>query len=167
MKTFLLLLSLSFLTDTKPNPNPESMFDFWVGDWELTWKQADGTEGHATNHIIKILDGKVIQENFEIIDGNNKGFKGMSVSTYNPNSKSWHQAWVDSQGGYYNFIGEEKEGKKIFKTIPREGKDGKIIIQRMIFYDFTENGFTWDWEASFDGGKTWKLNWQIFYKKAD
>ena len=34
-----------------------------------------------------------------------------------------------------------------------------------VFYDFDDQGFTWDWEATQDGGKTWTLNWRINYKK--
>jgi hypothetical protein len=45
-----------------------SEFDFWVGKWDLSWKYGDGSEGKGTNHIMKTLDGKVIQENFEAID---------------------------------------------------------------------------------------------------
>jgi len=39
---------------------------FWIGEWALTWDNADGTKGRGTNRIEKILDGKVIQENFQI-----------------------------------------------------------------------------------------------------
>ena len=102
---------------------------------------------------------------FDTNAGKITGFKGMSVSTFNPTSKQWHQAWVDNQGGYYDFIGEVIGEKRIFKTKPVQ-KDGKTYIQRMVFYDIQQNAFTWDWESSEDGGRTWKLNWRIDYKRA-
>lgn len=40
--------------------NPENQFDFWLGEWNVTW----GEDGKGTNHIERILEGKIIQENF-------------------------------------------------------------------------------------------------------
>lgn len=54
-------------------------FDFWIGKWNAEWQQQNGTLGHGTNHIIKVLDGKVLEENFEIYDGKSAGFKGKSL----------------------------------------------------------------------------------------
>ena len=45
-------------------------------------------------------------------------------------------------------------------------KDGSTIIQRMVFRDITADSLTWDWQASTDDGKSWKTNWQIFYKRS-
>ncbi len=149
-------------TYAQNNLNAQS-FDFWVGQWNLTWKKADSTMGHGINIISKIVDQKVIEENFEDID---TGFKGTSITVYNPTTKTWHQAWADNQGGYYDFIGEVKDGLKIFKTKMNE-RNGKKTIQRMVFKNITDNAFIWDWEGSSDGGQTWRLLWRINYKRKD
>ncbi len=139
-------------------------FDFWVGDWNLTWEYPDGSQGTGTNHIIKTLDGKVLQENFQATDsGAYSGFKGTSISVYNPNSKSWHQAWADNQGGYFNFTGIVENGQRIFQT-SGTGTEGKPIL-RMRFYQIQDNSLTWDWERSTDDGQTWELRWRIYYKR--
>ena len=45
-----------------PCSSPEAgQFDFWLGDWELSW----GDSGKGTNKITKVLDGCVILENFD------------------------------------------------------------------------------------------------------
>ncbi|MEP7102255.1 MAG: hypothetical protein ABI781_17230, partial [Burkholderiales bacterium] len=44
---------------------PADLFDFWLGDWQLSWLNADGSKGTGRNRITKILDGAVIQEDFE------------------------------------------------------------------------------------------------------
>ncbi len=141
-------------------------FDFWVGNWELTWDEGNGITGRGINNIVKILDDKVIQENFVGLEGRAKGFKGSSVSVFNPRAKSWHQAWVDNQGGYYDFVGEVDGDKKIFKTKMVE-KDGKQLIQRMVFYDIKPTSLMWDWESSVDNGENWQLQWRIKYKKKE
>ncbi len=135
-----------------------SSYDFWVGEWSVTWDNGNGTIGKGTNKIVKILDEKVIQENF----ADETGFKGTSISVFNPAQKKWHQAWADNQGGYFDLEGEVVGDKKIFKTKIREVNDKKYI-QRMVFYDIKPKSFTWDWEKSEDGGKTWTLQWRINY----
>lgn len=142
-------------------------YDFWVGEWEVSWEEAEGKTGIGINRIVYKLDSTVIQENFEILEGTQKGFKGTSISVFNPHNKVWHQAWADNQGGFYNFIGEITDTSKIFKTIPRELADGSVIIQRMVFYNIQANQLTWDWEHSFDGGENWTLDWRIFYRRKE
>jgi len=136
-----------------------ALFDFWVGDWNLTWTNANGEIEKGANSVVKILDGKIIQENFSFTTG---AFKGTSISVYNPTNLTWHQAWADTQGGYYDFEGEVDGNKRIFKTRLKEHK-GEKIIQRMVFYNIKTDSLTWDWERSRDGGVTWQLQWRINY----
>lgn len=142
----------------------QTWFDFWLGDWEVTWDEQEGKVGRGKNHVMKILDNSVIQENFKAEEGASKGYLGTSISVYNSKSKTWHQGYADNQGAYFNFIGERLADKRIFKTQP-ELRGDKVIIQRMVFYDITNASFKWDWESSEDGGETWKLNWRIRYNR--
>ena len=169
MRQLYLLISIIFmafpLMAQEHNADTASWFDFWVGKWDVSWQNPDSTVGKGINNVVKIMDDKVIQENFEITDaGANTGFKGTSLSVYNPASHVWHQAWADNQGGFFNFIGEAAGDKRIFKTMPVE-RNGKTIVLRMVFYDITNYSITWDWERSEDGGKSWQLQWRINYKK--
>lgn len=162
-KSYLLLaLMLGFLSGSTQvlSLADSTLYDFWVGEWDATWTNSDGTKSTGKNSIRKILDNRVIQENFSDM----QGFKGTSISVYNSQRKTWHQAWADNQGIYYNFLGEVEGDKRIFRTSTKQIGD-KQITQRMVFYDITSNSMTWDWELSNDGGKTWQLQWRIFYKK--
>ena len=145
--------------------NPQEYFDFWIGEWDVSWDEGDGTRGRGTNTIQKVLDGTVIKENFEITEGQNSGFKGTSISVYQPRFSRWKQAWADNNGGYYDFTGKIDGNKRIFQTDVIELEDGRQFTQRMVFYDITEESLTWDWESSEDGGETWNLNWMIFYER--
>jgi len=158
-----LLLCLSLHAQQPPQPSAEdlSKFDFWVGTWSLTWEG-----GKGTNRIEKTLNGRVIQEHFEAIEGNSKGFKGTSISVFSPQDGRWHQAWADNQGSYLNLVGITDGDNRIFQMAqPRKLPDGRESVSRMRFYDITENSLTWDWESSTDGGKTWTLNWRIYYTR--
>ncbi|MFY0654096.1 MAG: hypothetical protein JXQ96_18810 [Cyclobacteriaceae bacterium] len=167
MKKIFLLVTTIIITQfaQAQNITDLDLFDFWVGKWNLTWDDGEGKVGKGTNNIVRIMDGKVIQENFEALEGNFKGFKGTSMSVFSPQRQTWKQAWTDNQGGYFDFTGAIDGKKRMFKTTPRE-KDSKTIIQRMVFYNIKDDSLTWDWESTQDGGKTWKLQWRINYERA-
>ena len=143
---------------------PSEYFDFWIGEWDLSWKSSDGTLGRGTNTIELILDGKVIKENFEATSGELKGFVGKSYTVYNPKTETWHQTWVDNQGAYLDFVGKFQGEKRMFVRQTQDSS-GNTVIQRMVFYDIEANSFTWDWEQSRDDGKTWQLLWKIAYRR--
>ncbi len=157
--TFILIVLPWSMNAQSLKVQDSTLFDFWVGDWEATWTNSAGQIVKGTNKIVKILDGKVIQENFSFATGK---FKGTSISVYNAARQSWHQAWADTQGGYIDLEGDVEGHKRIFKTRVRE-KDGQKIIQRMAFYNIKHDSFVWDWELSKDGGLTWQLQWRINY----
>jgi hypothetical protein len=135
--------------------------DFWIGEWKVQWDNPDGTSSEGTNTINLILNGCVIQENF---DGNpGVDFKGKSFSVYNHTKKIWQQTWVDTEGNYMVFTGSKEDEKMtLSRKIMYEGNE---ITQRMVFYNIKEDSFDWNWEASKDNGKTWKLNWKLKYTR--
>ena len=168
-QTFLVLLfaqlflpALSAQANVQANPcsaPQQEQFNFWVGEWNLTWPgQNAGETGRGTNSIQRILDGCVVQENFS--GGESMHLRGASVSSFDKKSGKWKQTWVDNEGGYLDFVGEFKDGQMIFQ---REGTrpDGTKVLQRMVWKNITSTEFDWSWEASLDGGKTWQVNWPI------
>jgi hypothetical protein len=141
----------------------QKQFDFWVGEWELTWPGAkDGQVGHGTNSIRRVLDSCVVEENFS--GGDAMHLRGMSVSLFDLRAGKWKQTWVDNEGSYLDFVGEFKDGQMI---LAREATrpDGTRILQRMVWKNITPNELDWSWESSKDGGKTWQVNWPIHYHK--
>lgn len=163
MKTGKFIIQLLFLTlgisVARAQDESETAFDFWVGEWEVHWYAQDSSVVKGSNHIEKILDGKVLQEHFEAPDS---GFKGTSISVFNPAEKNWYQSWADNSGGYFHFRGITEGGKRIF-TMTEE--DARGALYRMVFSDITDNTLTWTWEGTRDGGKSWKTAWQIFYTR--
>jgi hypothetical protein len=136
-------------------------FDFWVGEWELTWRDSANNLVRGTNSISKILDGKVIHESF---GSPTTRFYGQSWSVYHPTRKLWQQTWVDNQGSYMEFTGGMNNEKMILsRSVTRP--NGTTVHQRMVFFDITKNSLLWRWESSPDEGKTWKQMWRIHYKR--
>jgi hypothetical protein len=134
--------------------NPENQFDFWLGDWDAAWGEND----KGTNRVERILAGKIIQENFTAPD-----FTGISVSAYDPERKFWCQTWVDSNGTYLDFTGRFEDGRM---TLARDAiVRGEACRQKMVWHDIHDDQFNWNWERSDDGGKTWRILWQIRYTR--
>jgi hypothetical protein len=42
---------------------------------------------------------------------------------------------------------------------------GEACKQRMVWYNIESDRFDWNWERSDDGGNTWRVLWQIKYKR--
>ena len=149
-------------TNDKPCSSPEaSQFDFWVGKWQAKWIDSEDKPQYGENNITKGMNDCVIEENFSTDD---KTFIGRSLSMYNPNKKIWQQTWVDNSGAYLDFTGG-MDGKNMVMQRSVTNKEGKQIIQRMVFTDITKDSFTWNWESSTDNGATWAQNWQIMYTR--
>lgn len=165
MITFLYTFLLVLLPQTTESPAGNAgRYDFWLGEWELTWENKDGETYHGTNTIRRVMDGKVIEENFMALEGKLEGYEGKSWSVYNPRSDEWKQTWVDNQGAYLDFTGSKDGDSPVFQ---RSGVDPerKEILSRMIFYNIADDSLDWDWQQSKDKGETWDTLWHIHYNR--
>jgi hypothetical protein len=147
--------------DTPPPPcsAPEfRQFDFWVGEWDLTWPDS----GRGANIITVELDSCVIEENFTT-EGDSP-FRGRSVSVYNPATERWSQTWVDNSGGYLDFVGAWRDSTMILSRTATD-TSGISFMQRMVWFNIAADSLDWHWERSDDNGKTWRTLWAIHYQR--
>lgn len=155
----------STTTPTQPCTSPEaSQFDFWLGEWDLTWEG-----GVGENIIRRELDGCVIEENFRAYpdSATPSPLIGNSVSVYNLRLKRWQQTWVDNSGSYLDFSGGLVGDSMI---ISREfiNSAGATIKQRMVWYNITSDSLNWNWERIDTSDSTasgWKVIWRIHYRR--
>lgn len=161
MRILLVLLLSVGIQKLAAQPLDSSSFDFWVGEWKLSWQTPKGETKTGYNRIEKILDGKVIQENFA---DSASGFFGKSWSTWNPRTKEWRQVWTDNQGSFLEFTGQRYGDTLAFAMKPAM-VHGEMLVRRMIFYNITEDSFTWDWQSAPEESEEWKVNWRIWYER--
>jgi len=156
---FLLIVFLGISNFYAQGSNTKNDFDFWLGDWKVEWTDQTGQAQSGTNSIQKILNGKVIEENFSA-----GSFTGKSVTLFDSTNNIWKQTWVDNNGGYMTFTGGMEKDKMLlyWNTIDKNGKPVKF---RMIFSDIQKDNIKWDWEKSTDDGISWTLAWQLNYKR--
>ena len=145
-----LLIVLTISAQQKQDPCSSiesSQFDFWLGEWECSWTDAEGKIQSGSNFVQKILGSCVIEENF---DGNpGTPLIGKSHSVYSIQHGKWFQTWVDNNGSYLDFSGGMADDKMILsRTVNLP--DGTSFMQRMVWHNITENEFDWNWERSDD-----------------
>ena len=164
---FLLLLNTYHLlaqnTALTPCSSPEaSQFDFWVGEWNLTWNDSL----HGTNSIEKKWGNCSVHEQFS---DQRSGYFGESWTVYNANYKQWQQTWIDNNGGYIHLTGGMSGDSMILVTqernVPASLSPSGKLVNRMVYYNITPGSLDWSWEASTDGGRTWTPKWQIHYTR--
>jgi len=152
-------------TTVSAAPQPADLFDFWVGDWDLSWTNEDGTTGRGRNRIDKILDGAVVEEKFEeLVAAGEAALKGRSLTVRDKKSGIWRQSWADNQGGYFTLTTQVDGQRRILTTEVVKTAE-KVSVQRMVFHSVSADALVWDWEGSADGGTTWKRLWRIDYKR--
>jgi hypothetical protein len=134
--------------------------DFWIGDWDARWGEA----GRGTNRLTRILNDKVIREDFSG-GGPNGHLVGLSLSVFDAHQGVWHQTWVDDSGGYIELLGGRADG--CFSFWREAHEVGPTARQRMVFRDVQSGSFRWTWELSEDGGTTWTIRWDIAYTRHD
>jgi len=141
-------------------------FDFEFGAWKAhisrrlkpltgstTWVEYDGT-----STVRKVWNGRANLGELEVA-GPAGRIEGMSLRTYNPQSRQWHISWANSADGTVGvpMIGEFKGGRGEFFN--QESFNGRAIFVRFIFSDITANSFEIEQAFSDDGGKSWEANW--------
>lgn len=155
-----LFIALAFAASTSSAQQPMTTpadFDFWLGEWKLTWEGGTGT-----NSISKEMNGLLIHERFTDPGQN---YHGESWTMWDAQHKLWKQTWVDDQGNYLSFEGGVvPEGIRL-TTYLTDKKDGVRYLYHMVFSDITAKSFNWTWKRSADEGKTWAVKWAIRYER--
>ena len=155
-----LLISVS---NANTQVKPERAFDFWLGQWELTWSTPKG-EQTGSNRIESILNGKVVEESFT--SHGDKPLVGKSHSVFDPKRNLWRQTWVDNAGSFLTFAGKMEGSEMVlYGTDPLIQTGEDKLLTRMIFKDIEADTFTWLWQASSDEGQSWETRWKIHYQR--
>ena len=136
--------------------------NFWLGTWKAAWSDSSRSY-HGKNVVSKIMNDLFIHEQFEILDGPDKGYKGESFSILDKLTGQWRQTWIDNQGEYLDFIGKKIKDTVIFERFFINLK-GDNISQKMRFYNITSDSYDWDWQSK-KGDGNWKMLWKIKYTR--
>ena len=143
--------------------------DFWLGDWDAVVKSRtapeknEWEEARGSNHVSVADNGCTIVEDFHAA-GPSAPWTGRSISQYWAAQGKWRQTWVDETNSYLSFTGGP-EGKDFALYGEPKTTDGVHRQMRMVFANIRADGFSWRWEGTVDGGKTWRPQMLIEYTR--
>jgi hypothetical protein len=152
-----------------PKPTPQTLpkrclqgpqyrqLDFWVGEWAVLNRKGQ----HVGNSSVRlILDKCVVFENWT----GDRGLTGKSFNLFNRQTGKWDQIWVSSAGNLTKYSGEFKDGAMRYTADDRD-EQGHPVLLRLTFFPVSADEVRQLGEASADGGKTWKTQYDLYYHR--
>jgi hypothetical protein len=128
-------------------------FDFWLGEWDV-YGPAGQKAGH--NVITPVEGGCAIAEHWTSA----RGGTGTSLNFYDRVDRKWHQAWMDSDGDALRLTGGFADGHMRLRSDSIDG-----TINRITWTPAPDGTVKQYWDASSDGGRTWKTAFDGKYVK--
>ena len=85
--------------------------------------------------------------------------EGMSLRLYDAKSRQWKIRWANAADGALGepMVGSFSGGRGLFYN--QEELDGRAILVRVVFSNFTPTSFRIEQAFSDDGGRSWEVNW--------
>jgi hypothetical protein len=148
-------------------------FEFYEGMWTIRNKRLktlfsnanDWYEFDATEVIEKRLDGLGYVGKYKTIL-NDKPFEGLAVHLFDPKTKLWSNWWADSFRGVMDppVVGSYKN--KIGTFYAKDNWNGKEVDLEFHWDTNDRDNPVWKQSFSLDKGKTWEVNWIMYYKRS-
>lgn len=139
--------------------NPDRRrFDFWVGEWNV-----ETPDGKAAGHSVvqEISGGCGLLENWTDL----RGATGKSINAFNPALHRWQQYWVGQYGAVTEYRDSEWHGDTLVYQAESVNPAGQPVRMRLSFSPRADGSVRQFAEASPDGGRTWKVSYEFFYKR--
>ena len=147
-------------------------FDFLVGTWNVTnrrlakalvgsddWDEFPG-RSVATRHF----DGAA---NFDEIAFPTKGFSGLTLRIFNPETRQWSIYWASSATGVLGLppmVGAFDGNRGEFYA--DDSYEGTPVRCRFIWTVFGADSCRWEQAFSVDGEQSWETNWTMDFARA-
>jgi opacity protein-like surface antigen len=138
------------------NDSERHRFDFWIGEWDVTVKSG-GRAGSSS--IQSVSGGCALLENWTGANGGH----GKSLNAYNPSTRQWQQYWIGQDGAVSEFRTSKFDGKSLeFFT---KDDANPSALTRLVFTPVDSVTVRQYSEASTDGGKSWKTQFDLYYHR--
>ena len=94
------------------------------------------------------------------------GSVGQSFNIFDRTRGKWFQTWVDNSGGLHEYSGGLRDGAMVLEgesTVPASN----TRVRTRLSFTPSERGVRQFSERTTDGGKTWQVNYDLFYTRLD
>ncbi|KQV65205.1 hypothetical protein [Rhizobium sp. Root1220] len=147
-------------------------FDFNHGDWVVTNKRLvqRGANSHEWEVFTSYEKAQLWMGGMVSIDESDfptKGFRGMSLRTYNPQKDEWAIYWINSGDGILQppVFGRFEKGVGIFTG---DDTDGDRPVKVKFHWSRTDTESPrWSQSFSYDDGNTWETNWIMEFARPE
>jgi hypothetical protein len=155
-----------------------ALYGQFVGAWDMdvVAYEENGTKhaGRGEIHFGWVLEGRAIQDVWMIprraerrpgipempVAGN---WYGTTLRLYDPGIDAWHILWNDPARQVYT----RQIGRAHGADIVQEGPGPSGALLRWSFTAITPTSFHWRGERSADDGASWRLQVEVFARRAD
>src|SRR5271155_1043695 len=141
-------------------------FDFFAGTWDIVnrWRtdfldsSSEWEEFPGISHASRHFDGHA---SFDEIIFPTKGFSGLTLRLYNPDTGQWSLYWASKRTGTLcpPVTGAFKAGAGQF--FGEDTYNDVPILARFRWTGITAGSAHWEQAFSADGGETWLDNWYM------
>src|SRR5262245_46064449 len=139
------------------NDAEHRQFDFWVGDWEVT--DSAGKTVYGTNRVTREEDGCLIHEEWL----GSRGGTGQSLNFHDPLKRQWEQVWVGNDGLVLQVTGGLKGTSMVLEGEAMDA-GGKVAKHRASWTPQPDGRVRQYWQRSDDGGTTWTVAFDGWYR---
>lgn len=136
-----------------------AQFDFWVGTWTVT--NPDGAV-IGRNTIERVSSGCALLESWT----DARGVDGHSLNFHDPESGTWHQLWMGSNGQPLRLEGNpDGPGRMVLEGGPRNTPQG--AVRDRISWTLRPDGSVEQlWEIAPGGGSGWEIAFRGIYRRS-
>lgn len=137
-------------------------FDFWIGDWIVTpWGTPASVPAIGKNSISAQLEHCMLLEEWTAANGS----AGKSVNFWDVNRKAWRQVWTAGDGQSLDYEGQFADNAMRF-TGWTLNSTGARVLQKLTLFRISADTVRQLFEASDDGGATWRNTFDGRYVRA-
>lgn len=136
-------------------------FDFWLGIWDVR-PTGQPQAPPARNVITKVNNGCVVHESWTA-----PGSAGQSFNIFDRTRGKWFQIWVDNSGGLHEYSGGIRDGAMVYEGEMPAPRPSTGRVRTRLTFTPSARGVRQFSERTTDGGKTWQVNYDLFYARAD
>jgi hypothetical protein len=147
-------------------------FDFLVGTWDVHNRQLrerlagceEWEEFPGSARVVRAFDGAA---NFDEIIFPTKGFSGLTLRLFEPDTGLWSLNWVNNRRGVLDppVVGTFVDGRGEFYG--DDTHEGQPIRVRFFWSDITPTSAGWEQAFSADGEQTWETNWIMEFTRRE
>ena len=147
-------------------------FDFIAGNWKMTnWRLKERGAGKRDwERVPSTMRAWVLLGGVTNVDETvffTKGWSGMTMRHYDVERRQWSIYWVNSRDGKLQKPVRGGFDGDVGLFYGEDDDDGRPILAEYRWTRLGPSTARWEQAFSYDGGKTWEVNWVMAFERSE